>query len=127
MIKRVMSVTLLSLLAAAPFAQARESAAYKACLDTANTTVSMNECNNAEIAREDKRLNQAYKKAMGALGPLQKGKLRDTQRIWIKYIDSNCDLYYTLTGGTMDMLNGGGCRLRMTSERADELEALQLP
>lgn len=128
-IKRMMGVAVLSLAAVAPLAQAQDktSVAYKACMDTANTTVSMNECNNAEIARQDKRLNQVYKKAMAAFGPVQQGKLRDAQRAWIKYIDSNCDFYFTQTGGTMDILNGGGCRLRMTSERADELEALQAP
>ncbi|NER60846.1 DUF1311 domain-containing protein [Pseudomonas sp. MAFF212428] len=122
-----MGVALLALGAVAAQVQAQESAAYAACLQAANTTVSMNACNNAEIEREDKRLNQVYKQAMAALGPVQKVKLRDAQRLWIKYIDSNCDLYFTLTGGTMDMLNGAGCRLRMTSQRADELEALQLP
>lgn len=129
MMKQLMGATALLVCVASPLALAQDktSAAYKACMDTANTTASMNECTNAEIAREDKRLNQAYKKAMAALGPVQKGKLRDTQRIWIKYIDSNCDFYYTLTGGTMDILNGGGCRLSMTSARADELEAVQLP
>lgn len=126
MIKRMMGVVLM-VGAIVPGVQAKESAAYAACMKTAQTTVSMNVCNNDEIAREDKRLNQAYKKAMGALEPLQRDKLRATQRVWIKYIDSNCDFYYTLTGGTLDILNGGGCRLSMTSARADELEALQLP
>lgn len=102
-IKRMMGVAVLSLAAVAPLALAQDktSAAYKACMDTANTTVSMNECNNAEIARHDKRLNQVYKKAMAAFGPVQQGKLRDAQRAWIKYIDSNCDFYFTQTGGTM--------------------------
>ena len=31
-------------------------------------------------------------------------------------------MYYSLTGGTMDLLEGAGCELNMTLERADSLE-----
>lgn len=126
MIKRMMA---LAGLAVAPWAlaQGNESAAYAACMDTAQTTPSVIECNNEEIARQDMRLNQAFARAMGALGAVQQGKLSDAQRLWVTYRDSNCDLYYSLTGTSGDMFAGGGCRLSMTTARADELEALQLP
>ncbi|MNE96117.1 hypothetical protein D3C80_1942820 [compost metagenome] len=52
----------------------------------------------------------------------QQQKLREAQRIWIKYRDADCGMHYTLTGGTMDLLNGAGCELTMTQERASSLE-----
>ncbi|MDD0975227.1 lysozyme inhibitor LprI family protein [Pseudomonas fontis] len=101
------------------------SAVYRSCMESAQSTASMSECSAAELKREDARLNQAYKKAMAGLEADSQGRLRDAQRLWVKYRDSNCSMYYQLTGGTMDILNGGGCSLSMTKARADELEALQ--
>ncbi|HBN9706510.1 TPA: DUF1311 domain-containing protein, partial [Pseudomonas aeruginosa] len=46
----------------------------------------------------------------------------DAQRLWVKFRDADCGVYYSLTGGTMDMLNGSGCELAMTKERAESLE-----
>ena len=104
------------------------SAAYSQCMDAAGgVTSSMNECNGAEIKRQDARLNQGYKAAMAGLEPAQQGKLRDAQRAWIKYRDTNCAMYYTLTGGTIDLLNGAACTLSMTKARADELATLLGP
>lgn len=104
------------------------SAAYSQCMDASGgVTSTMNECSGAEIKRQDARLNQGYKTAMAGLEPAQQGKLRDAQRAWIKYRDANCGMYYTLTGGTMDILNGAACTLRMTKERADELATLLRP
>ncbi|MFK8332928.1 lysozyme inhibitor LprI family protein [Pseudomonas sp. BJa5] len=112
----------------APLAIAQgDSPAYSQCMKTATTTLDMNNCNGAEIERQDARLNSAYKTAMAGLETDQQGKLRDAQRLWIKYRDANCGLYYGLTGGTMDQLNGAGCVLEMTKARADELGKLLGP
>lgn len=119
--KVAMSAVLLLL--GSTLAQA-ESAAFGSCMKAAQTTASMSACGQAELKREDARLNQAYKQAMASLEPAQQGKLRDAQRLWLKYRDANCALYYTLTGGTMDILNGGACTLDMTKARADELAGL---
>ncbi|PSS58094.1 lysozyme inhibitor LprI family protein [Pseudomonas sp. BBP2017] len=119
-------VTLIT--AIAPFAVAQnDSPAYSQCMQTAQTTLDMNNCNGAEIKRQDARLNSAYKKAKAALEPAQQAKLLDAQRLWIKYRDANCKLYYSLTGGTIDQLNGAGCVLDMTKARADELLKLIEP
>ena len=59
---------------------------------------------------------------MAVLPAEKKIQLRDAQRLWIKYRDANCGMYYSFSGGTMDMLNGAGCELSMTKERADTLE-----
>jgi uncharacterized protein YecT (DUF1311 family) len=122
----LLAVALMATLAPFAFAQG-DSPAYSQCMKTATTTVDMNDCNGAEIERQDARLNSAYKSAMAGLEAGQQGKLRDAQRLWIKYRDANCSLYYGLTGGTMDQLNGAGCVLEMTKARADELGKLLGP
>lgn len=117
---KIFAATLV-LLAGSPMAQADS---YSQCMKGAMTTVAMHECSEAEWKRQDDRLNQNYKKAMSGLGEQQKGTLRDAQRKWVAYRDANCEMYYSLTGGTMDQLNGSGCRVDMTRQRADELEKL---
>ena len=114
---------LLSISSPYAFAKDDYSAAYGACVAKAEgITSNLNDCNNEELKKQDTRLNKAYKSAMAVLTAEQKTKLRDTQRLWIKYRDADCGMYYALTGGTMDMLNGAGCELSMTQERADALE-----
>jgi uncharacterized protein YecT (DUF1311 family) len=96
---------------------------YGTCMDKASgVTFDMLECSNAELSRQDSRLNLAYKNAMGVLTDESKTRLREAQRLWIKYRDADCGIYYNLSGGTMDSINGSGCELSMTTERADALE-----
>lgn len=114
--------TALVLLGASQLAQADS---YGQCMKGANTTVAMRDCAGAELKRQDTRLNQSYKTAMNSLEQPQQVKLRDAQRAWVKYRDANCTMYYGMTGGTIDQLNGSGCEVDMTKQRADELEKLQ--
>lgn len=114
----------LALLASSQIAHADS---YSQCMKGATTTVDMRDCSGAELKRQDTRLNQNYKTVMGSLEEEQKGKLRDAQRKWVAYRDANCGLYYVMTGGTMDQLNGSGCMVDMTRQRADELEKMQQP
>jgi uncharacterized protein YecT (DUF1311 family) len=104
--------------------QVAQADSYSQCMKGANTTVAMRDCSGAELKRQDDRLNQNYKKAIGSLEEEQKGKLRDAQRKWVAYRDANCGMYYTMTGGTIDQLNGIGCEVDMTRQRAGELENL---
>lgn len=104
-------------------AEEKYSAGYGLCVEKAEgITSDLNDCNNEELAKQNVRLNKFYKVAMTNLSAEKKLQLRDTQRIWIKYRDSNCGMYYTFSGGTMDVLNGAGCELSMTQARADELQ-----
>lgn len=102
------------------------SAAYQQCLNSGDAlkgvTVAMAGCTNAELAKQDARLNRAYKAVMAKRAKAGQVKLRTVQRAWIKRRDAECR--QDLTGGTIDMLNIGGCHLRMTTERALELEAM---
>lgn len=64
---------------------------------------------------------------MQPLAPEQQTQRRDARRLWIKYRDTNCRLYGSLTGGTGGRLNGAGCMLEMSRERAVEIEGIGEP
>jgi uncharacterized protein YecT (DUF1311 family) len=98
------------------------SATYTACMDASGgVTVNMLDCNAAETELQDARLNTGFKAASKALSATNKANLLAAQRLWLKYRDANCMLYGSLTGGSMDGLNGTGCFLDMTKARADDL------
>lgn len=102
------------------------SATYTRCLRTGDAargvTPAMAGCINAELARQDKRLNTAYAGAMARLSPKAKTNLRTVQRAWIKTRDAECSA--NLTGGTIDFIERPSCHLNLTIERAVELERM---
>ncbi|KJZ52962.1 lysozyme inhibitor LprI family protein [Pseudomonas marginalis] len=108
--------------APAAFAQTKYSPEYDACLAKAMGDAAMGECTYAETAKQDARLNRAYKAAMAALPAAKKKQLKEAQILWVKFRDADCGMQYSFTGGTMDILNGSGCELSMTRERADALQ-----
>jgi uncharacterized protein YecT (DUF1311 family) len=59
---------------------------------------------------------------MTVLSAEKRRNLQEAQTLWVKFRDADCGMYYSLTGGTMDLLEGMGCELSMTLERADSLE-----
>lgn len=98
------------------------SPTFNSCVKASQgATDALSTCYSAEIKTQDFRLNSNYKKAMSVLANQQKKKLQDTQRLWIKFRDSDCGMYYSLTGGTMDLLNGADCELSTIKKRADDL------
>lgn len=98
------------------------SEAYITCMSESDgVTVSMLDCISSEFKQQDARLNQNYKAATQALMPAQQTHLRDAQRFWIKFRDTDCALLGNLTGGTIDGLNQASCFLDMTKKRADDL------
>ena len=87
-------------------------------------TFKMIDCINDEHAKQDKRLNAAYKQLGSQVSPEQKKQLLTAQRLWIKYRDANCSFYYDPDGGSLARINAAGCDLEMTTQRANELEYL---
>ncbi|KSB88405.1 hypothetical protein AS593_22775 [Caulobacter vibrioides] len=102
------------------------SPAYDRCLNSSDAikgvTAAMAGCTNEELQKQDARLNRAYKAAMAGRSKAEQAKLRTVQRAWIKRRDAECR--EDLTGGTIDILNIGGCHLSMTTVRAVELERM---
>lgn len=105
------------------FAKSDYSPAYNTCTsNSGGNTSNLSDCGHAELAKQNARLNNAYKSAMTVLSAEKKRNLQEVQALWVKFRDADCGMYYSLTGGTMDLLEGVGCELSMTLERADSLE-----
>lgn len=101
------------------------SKSYKTCIDASGgATFKIIDCINDEHIKQDKRLNTAYKKLCVKVSPDQKKLLVTSQRLWIKYRDANCSFYSDVDGGSVARINGVACRLKMTTQRAKELEDL---
>jgi uncharacterized protein YecT (DUF1311 family) len=92
--------------------------------DCDGSTQEMVECLATQTMQWDKRMNAAYEKAMKNAEARQHDQLRAAQRLWVQYRDANC-LFYELGEGTIARLNSNSCMLRLTEERARELENLE--
>lgn len=101
---------------------------YSKCMDrAAGADPAMLECIGAETARQDKKLNEVYKKLMNELTPERQKQLREAQRLWVKYTEANCDFYYDPYGGTAARLSASECSMHARAYRAKELESLLQP
>ncbi|WJJ93967.1 lysozyme inhibitor LprI family protein [Neopusillimonas aromaticivorans] len=98
------------------------SKTFTSCMDkSGGVTVEMIDCMNAELVRQDAKLNAEYTLLMGSLSAERKTQLRSTQRAWITYRDENCNFYYDPEGGSLARVQANMCMLQMTAERAGEL------
>src|SRR6478609_8820504 len=107
------------------FGQEREllSAEYSKCIEqSGGTDPGMLDCIVAEAERQDKRLNDVYKKLMNELKPERKKELQEAQRLWIKYTEVNCNFYLDPNGGTAARLAASECPVLAKAARAKELE-----
>ena len=115
----------LAIASAQTFGQEKDllSAEYSKCIEqSGGTDPGMLDCMGAEAKRQDKRLNDVYKKLMSELKPERKRQLQEAQRIWIKYIEANCDFYLDPDGGTAARLAASECPVLAKATRAKELE-----
>ncbi|MFJ4154805.1 lysozyme inhibitor LprI family protein [Pseudomonas sp. NPDC089752] len=118
----------LALVCGVSMAMAGESSpSYTQCMDKASSTVAMSSCIQAETKLQDAQLNRVYKQLMAKLEATPQKSLRDVQRQWIAYRDSNCKFHVQASGGTMAQLEGAMCVMDMTRERAAELERVLSP
>ena len=68
----------------------------------------------------DKELNIVYQKIMKTFNPVTKNKLRNAQRAWIKYRDSEIENSYYINnpdGGSMGVLFSLYTAAKLTEER----------
>lgn len=101
---------------------------FSVCMDKAEgVTQNMVECIDAEIKRQDARLNKAYKAVMADLNPERKKQLLEAQRAWLKFRDTNCAFYFDPEGGTIARVQAVDCMMTMTASRAKELENFTQP
>jgi len=72
----------------------------------------------------DKELNIVYQKIMKTVNPVTKNKLRNAQRAWIKYRDSEIENSYYINnpdGGSMGVLFSLYTAAKLTEERTVQL------
>lgn len=93
-------------------------------------------CQNLEYQTEDKRLNVAFQKlkllahqqySEPPVKPNEKTRMEQSlvkaQIEWVKYRDLNCQYYFdTIYPGREAAISMLACKIRMTKERADELD-----
>ena len=98
---------------------------YGRCIEKAGAVdPAVLECISDEYARQDKRLNGAYRNLMGSLKVERKKQLLETQRLWGKYTEANCGFYHDPDGGTLARILAAECEVTARMERAAELEEL---
>ena len=104
------------------------SVAYRDCMQrAAGVNADMHACIATETKLQDTRLNSTYAQLRAAQSPPRRAALTSSQRDWMRFRDSNCGFRNDPEGGSAARLGAGLCVLRMTAERADELQSLQGP
>lgn len=95
-----------------------------ACIaKAAGVDASIADCSEAEIARQDKLLNTAYKELIGRSDADSKAALQKAERAWIAFRDAQCDYEYKQEGGgTLARVLFSSCRLNFTIERVKALQ-----
>ena len=126
----VIAIALLLLVGSGAAISAAESQ-YDKCVGSTDKNSGWAECGNAEIARQEKKLNVAWKKALRCFDPKyeymrsSKEELIFDQRLWAKWKDAACGLF--LNGGLgrePQVINGPLCKIKIISDRANWLEEL---
>ena len=83
------------------------TAEYSKCIEqSGGTDPGMLDCMGAEAQRQDKRLNDAYKKLINELKPERRKELQEAQRLWIKYTEANCNFYLDPDGRNRSQASG---------------------
>ena len=84
----------------------------------------MFDCLGDELDRQNARSNDSYKKLMSKLSPNRKKMLREAQRAWIKFRETNCDFYFDPDGGSAARVAASHCSVTTTPARVKELKDL---
>lgn len=92
-------------------------------LDAARASLA---CAERDVARNDKALNEAYRRLNAAVGnqPEERDALRAAQRAWITFRDAECDLRAIDAGGAPQWVpvNRAQCVSALTAERTAQLQ-----
>jgi uncharacterized protein YecT (DUF1311 family) len=87
------------------------------------STYDMSACQSAEVVRLNGRLAAVLAKALAALPADQSKKLRTSQRLWVTFRQSDCEVFYGNETGTIATINGGDCMISRTKDRIADLKA----
>ena len=101
------------------------SEAYNICIKNADANdFEMIDCAVDEDRRQDGNLNELYLKKMASDRPNFRIILKASQRAWIAYHDSTCQIQsgmFEASPGSMDHLSNAECIIDMTIERENWL------
>jgi uncharacterized protein YecT (DUF1311 family) len=83
----------------------------------------MRTCENARYDIAQRELNSVYQNLLRGLDETQRERLRQAQRAWLRFRDTNAEFQASLVqGGTSAPLIKVGSLTEMTNERASELK-----
>jgi uncharacterized protein YecT (DUF1311 family) len=121
----VITFLLLSQISPAFAGGVKLSPAFDKCITKASAVdPAVLECIGNEHEVQDRRLNSSYKALMTKLSAPRKKQLQEAQRLWLKYVEANCDFYYDSNGGTSARMMSAQCSVDARAQRASELEDL---
>lgn len=118
------SIVSIALIGAAMWAgTAQADPGYDSCEGKAVTNVDYSACGAAWIAREERRLNVAWKALYSRLPARSKASLLSEQRLWIAWKDKSC-LWRARGdwGREGQVIAYPTCRAKVIADRADYLE-----
>jgi uncharacterized protein YecT (DUF1311 family) len=85
----------------------------------------MNLCAQQRYKEADAHLNVTWKKLMTHLNATEQAKIKEVERLWIKFRDAHCEFAASgFEGGSMQPLIQYSCLLEITEERTKHLENL---
>ena len=112
----------LALLSTGLFVSAQASASTTC--DKAHTQTDINKCIAAELAVEDKKLNQSYRDFQRLLSSSEKQQLKTVQLAWIDFRDKACQFSASpVRGGSAYPMALNGCLTTYTQQRRVQLDA----
>jgi uncharacterized protein YecT (DUF1311 family) len=78
-------------------------------------------CLQKAAAEADRRLNEAYRQSMSIVVASKREALRDTQRVWLQFLNTNCGFVRLIAPADTRMEQYYDCLIKMATERAKEL------
>lgn len=91
----------------------------------AKTQREIEQCMAKELAAVQAELDRTYASYLASLTGEDRSRLEKAQRAWERYRDLNCDAASGMYGvGTMAATEFAACKLKLTSERLEELKRI---
>lgn len=123
---RIILITLTILLFVHPCnaADNKREHAFETCMASVSDYKGATKCNQDDLARWDRKLNDDYTKLMSVYAEHDRTKLKELQLAWIKFRDLNCsfDNDPVANGSEQDLFQTM-CLLKMTQDRVSDLES----
>lgn len=91
--------------------------------DTSLSTFELQACTQQAYEAADVRLNEVYRTALAGLGDRETEMLREAQRAWVRFRDTECSFQRALwQGGTGAGYAEFECLRQLTLRRAEDLQ-----